>query len=85
MAVVTTRIWDVWGPTGEFFGDATYDDTSGKISKVVATNTDSVDHQVIVTWKGTDFPTVVPAGQAVTYNPPANVKWGQDQFDIRTL
>lgn len=85
MATVTTRIWDVQGERGEFYGTATYDDVTGKISSIVATNNDNVPHSVIVTWKGADTTTVVPAGQTITYNPPAAVKWGTDQFSIRTL
>lgn len=83
MATVSTTIWDVGG--GLFTGVATYDDVSGKIASIVATNNDAVPHSVIVTWKGQEFTTVIGAHSAVTYNPPANVKWGQDQFDIRTV
>jgi hypothetical protein len=85
VAAVTTRIWYARGEAGEFTGEATYDDVSGHVDSIAATNTDSVPHDVIVTWKGQEFVTTVPAGQAMTYTPPANVKWGQDQFDIRTV
>jgi hypothetical protein len=85
MATLTQRIWDVQGETGEFYGEATYDDVSGKISVIHAVNNDSVNHSVIVTWKGQEFTTTIFAHSTADYNPPNNVKWGQDQFDIRTL
>jgi hypothetical protein len=85
VAVLTQRVWDVRGVTGEFYGEATYDDTSGKISLLHAVNNDSVPHTVIVTWKGQDFSMTVDPGVPHDYTPPNNVKWGQDQFDIRTV